>query len=111
MIKRTNLYRDSYHKVDMQWEYKCTGRGGIWRLKGGLFSDHLCIERNTPDSRYLIMFDRRVIAVEKTLTEAKHRALAEMSILLHQEKHIVGIHEYYAGLRRETLKRWKDGKI
>jgi len=120
MIERTNLYREP-HKVNMQWEritkYRTLfcGRWCIWftawKLKGGLFSEHLRIVRYTPKSRYRILFNMNVIAVEKTLTEAKYRALAEMSVLLHQEKQIVGIHAHYAGLCRHSLKRWKDEQI
>ena len=111
-IKKTNLYSEPY-MAPMKWErsHEVFGESG-WTLEGGLVSGHIRIRRPSPRSLYRIIFDNDIVlATEQTLIEAQHRALAEMEVLLHREKQMVGIKCYYASMRRHSLKRWKDGKI
>lgn len=108
MIKKKNLYREP-HTIKLSWKRIASCQYGVyWILKGSMLSGALAICRPSPRSKYRIIFDGSVIETEPTLTEAKHRALAEMSVLLHQEKQIVTVHRIYANRRRQGLKRWME---
>ena len=108
MIQKKNLRREP-HTIELSWERTASCQYGVyWTLKGSMLSGSLAICRPSPRSRYRIIFDGNVIEIESTLIEAKHRALAEMSVLLHQEKQIVTIHRIYADQRRQGLKRWME---